>query len=258
MDKSRVWQVAQFILAVAGEDDAYRNRELGPIHLIKYLYLADLAYAERHEGESYLGVEWIFLHFGPWSAAIHKELSPALVAAGADEKRFASRFSDDFVRWRLDDRGATERLEAGLPPGVSHAVRKAVRSFGSDTRGLLHFVYATSPMVHAAPGEVLQMASGVRRPAVSGPMPTEEGLESRREQRKHQAELAQIRSRFRQALASAHSRQRRIAASPAPRYDAVFFAGLPDEREEPPFIEAEVEFADGHWKSDIRSDPDVP
>jgi hypothetical protein len=141
---------------------------------------------------------------------------------------------------------------------VSHAVRKAVRSFGSDTRGLLHFVYTTPPMVHAAPGEVLQLGSGVRRLAVPGRFPTQEVPPSRREERKRQADLAQARSRFRQALESAPNRQGKIAASPAPRYDAVFFDGLPDGREEPPFVEAQVEFADGLWKSEIRSDPDVP
>ena len=37
----------QYILAVAGQNDPY-ERELGMIHLIKYTYLADLAYARQH------------------------------------------------------------------------------------------------------------------------------------------------------------------------------------------------------------------
>jgi hypothetical protein len=44
----------KYILAAAGQED-YGNREVGPIHLINYVYLADLAFAERHGGETFTG-----------------------------------------------------------------------------------------------------------------------------------------------------------------------------------------------------------
>ncbi len=55
MDQDRIDHVIQLALLVAGREDDPFDRELGPIHLIKYVYLADLAYAERHGGETYTG-----------------------------------------------------------------------------------------------------------------------------------------------------------------------------------------------------------
>jgi hypothetical protein len=54
MDINKVDLLLKYILAAAGQED-YGNREVGPIHLIKYVYLADLAFAEKHEGETFTG-----------------------------------------------------------------------------------------------------------------------------------------------------------------------------------------------------------
>ena len=48
MKPARVEAVFGYALAVAAQADHPRDRELGPIHLLKYLYLADVAYAEAH------------------------------------------------------------------------------------------------------------------------------------------------------------------------------------------------------------------
>jgi len=40
----------KYILASAGQEDP-GPREVGPIHLIKYVYLADLIFAEKHRGK---------------------------------------------------------------------------------------------------------------------------------------------------------------------------------------------------------------
>jgi hypothetical protein len=50
MDQDRIDHVIQLAVLVAGREDDPFDRELGPIHLIKYVYLADLAHAERHGG----------------------------------------------------------------------------------------------------------------------------------------------------------------------------------------------------------------
>jgi hypothetical protein len=42
MDINKVELLLKYILVAAGQDDL-GNREVGPIHLIKYVYLADLA-----------------------------------------------------------------------------------------------------------------------------------------------------------------------------------------------------------------------
>jgi hypothetical protein len=71
MDIKRVDLLLKYILPAAGQEDP-GNRELGPIHLIKYTYLADLIFAEKHGGESYTCAPWRFHHFGPWSPEVYK------------------------------------------------------------------------------------------------------------------------------------------------------------------------------------------
>ena len=61
---------AKYILATSGQED-YGNREVGPIHLVKYVYLADLAFAEKRGGETITGIPWRFHHFGPWSPEVY-------------------------------------------------------------------------------------------------------------------------------------------------------------------------------------------
>jgi hypothetical protein len=47
MKSNKIDLLIQYTLLVAGQEDEYLDRQLGPIHLIKYVYLADLVYAER-------------------------------------------------------------------------------------------------------------------------------------------------------------------------------------------------------------------
>lgn len=46
-DAAKVDQIIQYSLLCAGEEDNFFDRRFSPIHMIKYVYLADLAYAER-------------------------------------------------------------------------------------------------------------------------------------------------------------------------------------------------------------------
>ncbi len=52
---SRVDLLLQYALLVAGEQDEFLDRQLGPIHLIKYVYLADLFHAKRNNGVTFTG-----------------------------------------------------------------------------------------------------------------------------------------------------------------------------------------------------------
>lgn len=79
MDSSKVDKIIQFALLVAGEEDDFRDRQLGPIHLIKYVYLADLAYAKHHDGETFTGAKWQFYKFGPWAQEVNQRIEPALL-----------------------------------------------------------------------------------------------------------------------------------------------------------------------------------
>ena len=67
----RIDKVYLYTLALAAQADDFRQRALGRIHLLKYAYLADLAYARRNDGVTYTGTPWRFYHFGPWEASAY-------------------------------------------------------------------------------------------------------------------------------------------------------------------------------------------
>lgn len=88
----------QYALLVAGCEDDVFDRELGPIHLIKYVYLADLAHAERNDGQTFSGVRWQFFHYGPWTQEVYVRIQPALRAIDAEEKIITSERLDNDLR----------------------------------------------------------------------------------------------------------------------------------------------------------------
>lgn len=91
IDKKKVWQVLQYALFVAGRSDDRFDRELGPIHLIKYVYLVDLDYAKFNNGQTFTGVDWVFHHFGPWSVDVFQQLDDALAEVGAKKNHLYKR-----------------------------------------------------------------------------------------------------------------------------------------------------------------------
>lgn len=260
MDVSRADLVLKFALTAAGQNDA-GERELGPIHLLKYVYLADLAYAASHEGETFTGAPWRFYHYGPWSAEVNDRIRPAVSSIHANEVRYQSTFSDDFVRWMLVDDELYRELEQTLPFDITRSVRRAVRDFGRDTQGLLSFVYRTRPMVRAAPGEPLDFSV---TPEVSGAhldLP-EQPVLSRKAQRRREEALANLRervgARLSERLGTRHGAQRMAE----PRYDDIFAEGqrVLDELAGPSLPDGalDVEFSDGIWKSRGRQDTELP
>jgi len=147
----------QYALAVAAEEDNFSDRYLGPIHLVKYVYLADLAYAEGKEGISYTGTAWKFHSFGPWSFEVYKRIEPALNFISAEKKIFDSKYhEDDAVRWILKNSPhLIEELEKKIELIPRQSIKKYVHKFTSHTELLLSYVYLTKPMLTAAPGEHL-------------------------------------------------------------------------------------------------------
>jgi hypothetical protein len=260
LDTHRIDLLLQFILLAASQADEWRDRELGPIHLLKYAYLADLAFARRERGASFTGAQWQFYHFGPWQAEIHNRIEPALVAIGADVKRVASRYETDFVRYSVARGSAEEsrldRIRAELPFNVVGAVERALREHGSDTASLLRETYLTRPMLRAAPGELLDLTpEEIPEPETAGITPPL----SKRQQRLKSEAAQDLKTRVRERL---RQRTRTSGASPEPRYDDVFVAGsdwLDSLAGEPLHPEkGEMIVDDSVWKSSHRTEPDVP
>ena len=261
-DQRKIDLLLQYALVRAAQEDDWRDRELGPIHLLKYAYLADCSYAERHDGQTFTGVAWRFYHFGPWHTLVHDRIEPALQEVHAERKtiRGASRDAD-FLRFSIvhDADRLRDRLENELPAGVAHAVGHVVHEFGGNTAALLRHVYLTAPMLGAAPGEPLIFAASTSDNRANPE--SEVGHLTAKQRRETKAVLSALREKIRGHFAQ-RVVVRRTEVSPPPRYDELFVAGtewldvLAGEPVE--HLEGELTVSPEIWKSPTRTDPDVP
>ena len=203
-------------------------RKLGPIHLIKYVYLADMEYAKYHDGQTYTGTDWKFHHFGPWSPTVFRQIDEALPPFGAQKLSFPSKYgTDDCIQWTVEFSEESERtLRGALSTEVRHAISGYVQKYGADTTSLLHFVYATRPMLHAAPGESLNFSAMVAR------QPAEKAEEyvpfmarlSNSKKKKLKQGMDELRERFRQRMAEKPPEP--YAVRSVWKMDAVFEEGV--------------------------------
>ncbi len=264
MNARRVDLLIQYALAVAAEEDHPRDRELRPIHLIKYCYLADLAYALDHEGQSFTGTAWQFYNFGPWSRDLFLRVDPAAREIGAEERRFSTARQEDAVSWSVK-RGnlSPEDLEAGIPADAASAIKRAVHEFGSDTVSLLHYVYTTEPMLNAAPGEQLDLTKTEKEEVQTAP-PLGEPEASPRPPQLSKTAIKKLRKGVQERLQEMKAKR---SANPAPPpaavpYDDIFFQGQEwlDSLAGEELVEDEgrVSFSESIWKSGGRREPKLP
>jgi len=263
LDTHKIDLLLQYTLLVAGRED-WGNRELGMIHLIKYLYLADLAYSEHHNGETYTGLNWKFYHFGPWADELYQRIEPALQSIGAEKKVYPStKYEKDCIRWLIQNDEMYDKMDSELSIIITGDIQRSVHKFGSDTEGLLHFVYKTLPMLQASPGEMIDFTPY----KFTGQQPEKAQKEdttpiplTARQLKKRKEKLSAIRKSLKERLDKKKKQVRFIPTSP--RYDDVFFEGvkyldsLAGEPIEP--LEGTLIIADSVWKSKARFDPDVP
>jgi hypothetical protein len=264
VDEARLSSLFRFALTAASQEDSHR--ELGPIHLLKYAYLGDLAFAEQNEGRTFTGVPWRFHHFGPWSSEAFAVIEPALEGTDARRQEIRAPSGEDRWRWLLDDELLYEQLFKALPSVVAQTVKRAVHDFGNDTASLLHHVYLTPPMRRAAPGENLDFAEAAKAAddrradaRATEPKPPKAHLSTREKKRRAEL-LRRIREEVRAAL---HEVRPRISVSPPiPRYDEVFWNGLEwlEELAGKPIEphSGEISISSGVWKSPSRRDPGIP
>ena len=261
-DSSRIDLVLQYALLIAGEQDEYNARQLGPIHLLKYVYLADLFYAKKHEGTTYTGIRWRFYKFGPWSQAVNERIEPALGAIGAERSSFASQYTEkqDWERWNLRNKQLLQQKKQHLPTDIKLPLKRDILEFGKDTQGLLHYVYRTKPMLHAAPGEYLDFKvdrdSSVEEIS-TGPLRAETLSNRKKKQFKERMASLQEKHKNRQRPDS-----KLINPVKNPRYDDIYNEGVAwlDSLAGQSFSEMEyvAEFSDEVWKSTARKGTDVP
>lgn len=160
MNRRRVYDIIQYSLLVAGQEEDFFDRDLGPIHIIKYVYLADLAYAQYHNGKTYTGIDWKFYNFGPWNYELFECIEPALEEIGAERKVLESQYEgkEDYVRYSIGNYNLFEKKEASLPLVISARLKRDIFKHKKDTPSLLGYVYGTKPIISAAPGEKLDFS----------------------------------------------------------------------------------------------------
>lgn len=263
LNPTRLDRLFQYAVAIAAQSENYKQRELGPIHILKYAYLADLAHARRHEGATYSGTAWTFHHFGPWNVEAFQRIAPSVTSSGAIPRTFSSRFADDAVRYKLDGVEAehlARRLERDLPGAVTSAISRAVHEHGTDTEDLLRFVYQTPPMLNAFPGSRLDFSTVVAHPSSAQVMEAEmpAKLSSKKKRLRKtvlEAARAEIQRRLKAGAAA------RVAPSPAPRYDEVFFEGTAqlDRAAGEPVAPSSgnLDFDNSIWLSALRREPEI-
>ncbi len=251
--------VLQYALLITGEQDEWGDRHLGPIHLIKYVYLADLLYAKKHEGITYTGTKWKFYKFGPWAQSVNARIEPALKAIGAEKQSFPSDYEkDEWVRWYLRDEHLLKEKEGELPPAIRLHLGNYIREHGKDTEGLLHFVYNTKPMLSAAPREYLDFSTVVEDAPVENETytPFMERL-SNKKKKEFRGRMRQLREKYKQQRKE--NKQKYIY--PEIKYDKTYYEIIEwlDNLAGHPLPEGKftVKFSDDVWKSPARKDIDV-
>jgi len=262
-DQNRIDLLVQYALLVAGEGDDLFDRQLGPIHLIKYVYLGDLAHAQRNSGETFTGIPWKFHSYGPWSNTVHERIEPALQLIGADKSTFTSDYEDrgDWFRWSVRNYHLLDEKEKELPPSIAIKLRPVIRKFGKDTPGLLDYVYRTAPMLDAAPGDILDFKLAVKEKPTAEPYLAGLRMDSLSEKKKKA-----FRDKMAELRRAASSRVSRKTALINPvknvRHDDVYQDGvewldkLAGEQLSPG--EHVAEFSSDVWKSTTRKGSDIP
>lgn len=265
MDINRVDLIIQYALALASQLDDWKDRELGPIHFIKYVYLADFAFA-KSKHESFTGVNWVFHHFGPWSNDVFQRIDYALDAIGANKKAIQSNYDEtDFYRWCITREGLADELAKNVPLSIYTELRKSVKKYGSDTPSLLHYVYQTPPMLSAAPGEKLDLLAGLKdeEKHVVEVVEVEQAEEpiSNNEKRRRKARVNELKAQINQKIAERIKQKDLARQACKPEYDDEFVRGVEwlDSLAGQPIKETKglAEIDPSMWKSESRSDRDV-
>jgi len=265
MNPERVTQVLRFALAKAGRED-FGYGDLGVIHLLKLLYLADYAFAQSHRGESFTGIDWFFHHFGPWnkdawnhSIAVldSPEIEPITRFVGAFEKktfRIRDEQERDEIFFQIDDL---------LPKEVSRAVGTAVHEFGSDTKRLLHHVYTTPPMRATVPGARIDFLEFAASEGSYVPAPKVEAPTISRTQQKR---IEDAKARLRESIAAKAALKQKARVNPYPPLNEDEAGALEeitrilseDEDKAPTDLHGEMTFSPEFWQSDFRREHGLP
>jgi len=261
--KKKVELLLQYILTIAAQQDDFEDRSLGEIHLIKYVYIADLEYAKYNNGNIYTGLEWKFHDFGPWSPELYNHIEPLLNLIGAEKSKIQGKHGE-FIRWNIKniDKYSIYKIEKKLPLIIRGSVESSIQKHGSCTESLLDDVYKTPPMLQAAPEETLDFT--IIQDKTDNSTINEENCINitDRQKKKRKLLIKDIKRKFQERLKNNKLKTKRVPPPEPPIYDEIFFEGVKyiDSLEgsyvEPIEDEGIITFSDDIWHSKARFDKD--
>lgn len=155
----------KLICAVLIEAQESSPQGLSLTALVKFIYLADVYNAEQEgDGKIATGTEWIFYKFGPYSSALHDEITNlvkrnVILECPVEDK--------EFNLLQINSGFRADKLEnLGLPFYVWNSLKNKIKKFSFDLKGLLDFVYFhTVPMEQVnKQGQKLQFNNCVKIP----------------------------------------------------------------------------------------------
>ncbi len=248
-DQRRIDALVAYAISLTGKPGA-SARSIGRVQLMKLVYLADLAIAEKSaiqvevsEAATYTGATWRFLHYGPFASDVAARMEPAAAAVRATVLTYHHDETDsDHERWSGDGVEIPPEVQREIPVRARMAIERALKEHGGDTQSLLAAVYLTAPMIGAAPGETLDFRM---LPVAATHPPQVSPAEAKRRR--------EVAARLRAKLADAPRSRRRVKV--VPEYDDQFTAlvlALGEEAGEPGEFDGVVEFPGDLWKSGWR------
>ena len=121
---------------------------LSTISLVKYLYLADLYYAEETGGQTITGLPWIFYHYGPYCTDSFRVIEEAVRHGVINAKNYESKYEEGAeYKWYYTVDANAPKLD--IPTHVWLSLSSAIARF-EDTPALMNYVYfETAPMQQA-------------------------------------------------------------------------------------------------------------
>jgi hypothetical protein len=145
------FDIMPLIREIYRQSDRYKIYPPAVTRLVKLLYLADIEWRKRHDGEPLANLTWRFLHFGPYAVELAEPLG------GPEMEIQETQGGKQFRRFTFseDDLSHTE-----VPEELSSIIGLLVKRWGdADLNSLLDYVYFdTEPMENATRGAILDFS----------------------------------------------------------------------------------------------------
>lgn len=187
--------------------------------LIKLLYLADVYAAEASFGqETFTGLEWTFLHYGPYSEGAAKTIDSLAKRGMLNEEIIEAEFSGDkeYKLYSIRDYSSPKSLsDLGAPPRVKLMLSSDIKRY-DKLSSLLNYVYfKTTPMRDAKPGDILNFKDCTK--------PTVAEFKAIQMKPLNKKKLAENKGKLRELI---EKRKSQASLSFAGEYDEVYEKGM--------------------------------